>query len=402
MSGHNNGKAVVLGLFDTGVATIRCLARHGIAVEGYDYDPDMPGFRSGHCSPELCPNPNTDATGLLRFLLQRGTAGKRKILYPASDDFVLFVSGCRDALSEHYNFNLPPDSLIKKITDKARQYELIEDLGLAVPATLHVNSHDALSGQKDKIKYPVFIKPACGHEWRKHFKVKGFAARDEKELLDICGEIFLHNIPVVIQELIPGPCSNNYEVSLYVDSGGEIAAQFTVQKLRQYPMDFGFGTLTVSVNNREVETLALKIIKGLAWRGFANIEFKYDERDSLYKFIELNARVWQQISHPEALGINFPLLCYYDLTQGAIEHRPLNRYQVNKKWIDLKWDMASSLKAMRGKELTLKSWLGSLKGTKAFGLFAADDIRPFLYSMGYGRVFLKALKFLKKKGHSRV
>ena len=57
---------------------------------------------------------------------------------------------------------------------------------------------------------------------------------------------------------------------------------------------------------------------------------------------------------------------------------------------------ASSIKSIRGKKLTLKSWLRSLKGVKAFGLFAVDDIHPFFYSIGYGRVFLKALRFLKK------
>ena len=51
-------------------------------------------------------------------------------------------------------------------------------------------------------------------------------------------------------------------------------------------------------------------MEALNWKGFANVEFKYDPRDDSYKFIEINARVWQQIGLAEALGINFPMLAY--------------------------------------------------------------------------------------------
>lgn len=57
--------AVILGMYDTGVATARFLGRLGIKIEGYDHDFRMSGFRSKCCNAKLCPNPTTNPLGLL-------------------------------------------------------------------------------------------------------------------------------------------------------------------------------------------------------------------------------------------------------------------------------------------------------------------------------------------------
>ena len=91
----NSPPAVVLSLFDTGVYTARALGRLGIKVFGYDSSPDMPGFKSRYCQAKLCPDPVSQTAKLFEFLMKEVESMDYTILYPASDDFVLFVSRYR-------------------------------------------------------------------------------------------------------------------------------------------------------------------------------------------------------------------------------------------------------------------------------------------------------------------
>lgn len=386
--------AVVLSMFDTGVATARCLGRLGISVQGYDYNFSMPGFRSRYCNAKLCPDPTANPEDLLNLLLSETDKNEYRILYPCSDEYVLFVSRFRDELKTKYKFLLPEKSLIESIIDKTKQYNLIKRLGIDVPDTHFVDSIEKIMEIKDTLKYPIFIKPVYGFEWKKIFNNKGFKIHNEDELLSTYREIYLKGLKVIVQEVIQGPCHNNYEVSVYVGTSGDILGEFTIRKLRQYPIGLGFGTLTVNTRNKDVEELSYKIMRELNWRGFANIEFKYDEIDKKYKFIEINARVWQQISHAEKLGLNFPLLQYLNLNH--IKTPIIRQYQDNIKWMDLKFDFLSSFEMLLKHEMSLYEWIKSLRGVKALGLFAIDDLKPFLYSIKYGTAIFKFPKYIIK------
>jgi D-aspartate ligase len=384
--------AVILGLFDTGVATARSLARLGIPVEGYDYLPDSAGFRSKYFKAKLSPNPSTHPEGFLELLIADADRNEQKILYPCADEYVFFISRFRDHLSPYYKFLLPDHSIIEVIIDKSRQIQFLQDLNIPVPATYFANSMDNISQIGNSLEFPAFIKPVYIYKWREIFDNKGFIIHNREELLSMCKNIFSHNFQIIIQGIVPGDCTNNYEVSVYVGTDGDIMGELTIRKLRQYPADLGSATLTVSTRNKDVEDLSHKILRDLTWRGFANIEFKYDIRDRTYKFIEVNARVWQQIGHGDVLGINFPLLQYLDLT--GIKPEKLTTYGENIKWVDIKSDLLASFQMFLKGTLSVREWINSLKGARDFGLFAADDLRPFLHSIHYGLSIFKLPGFL--------
>jgi predicted ATP-grasp superfamily ATP-dependent carboligase len=151
--------------------------------------------------------------------------------------------------------------------------------------------------------------------------------------------------------------------------------------------------MTVSTRNEAVEALAAKILAALGWRGFANIEFKRDPATGRYKFIELNPRVWQQIGQAESLGMNFPLRYYRDLTGGR--SGPCPPCRVGVKWMDLKCDVATSLRMIGRGELSVAGWLGSLRRVRCLGLFALDDPLPFVGSIRPGAAVGKAWKLLR-------
>lgn len=397
--GDYTNKAVILSLYDTGLAAVRCLGRLEIEVTAYDYDPSQPGFRSRYCKAVQCPNPTDNPQAMLDLLLQNADPDNPIVLFPCSDEFVLFVSRHRDALKQSYKFLLPEHAFLESLINKDSQSTIVQALGIAVPNAFSAETLDQAVQSKDKLRYPVFIKPVQGHLWRRHYNNKGIVANNPAELLNLCGQIFPKGIKVIAQEIIPGPVSNNWEVSAYVDSKGRLLGEFIINKVRQYPSDFGFATMTVSVGNAEVEKLGRRLMEGLVWRGFINMEFKFDPIDRTYKFIELNPRIWQQVNHAEKSGLNFPLMQYLDML--GKNNRTAKTFCGGTKWVDLKWDTISSFKKIMRKEMTIPQWLASLKGAQMEGLFSLDDMHPFLHSLGYGAAFLKTPKVIFKALRSK-
>lgn len=388
-------KAVILSLYDTGLATARCLGRLGIPVAGYDHDPSQPGFYSRYCKAELCPNPTDHPGELLDFLLQHADPLNPSVLFPCSDEYVLFVSRHRDSLGKSYAFLLPEHNLLEQVTSKDTQSDIVNKIGIAVPQMIAADNINFVEQTRAGFKYPIIIKPVHGHIWKKYYDDKCLIAQNHDELVANCRQIFQKNIKVIIQEIIPGPCSNNWEISAYVGPKGNIRGEFVIRKIRQYPPDFGFATMTVSAENNKIVELGRKIINGLDWRGFINIEFKLDPTGTSYKFIELNPRVWQQVNHAENLHMNFPLMQYLDLTGNKLETAA--QHEIDVKWMDLKWDMIVAIKMILRHEMTLRQWFASIKGALKQGLFALDDIHPFLHSIGYGAMLLKIPKLLLTK-----
>lgn len=389
----------ILGLYDTGVAVARALGRRGLKVQGYDADSDLPGFRSRYCRASLCPHPVTAPEELLAAL-QREAARQPapRVLYACADEYVEFVSRFRDQLQEGYRFVLPPRPLTEAILDKEAQLRLVSEAGVAVPALRVLDDGVDVAGLAGGLRYPVFVKPTRGYQWRAIFKDKGIKVLNPAELVSAWDRIRPHRMRVLVQEIVPGPCTRNVEVSVYADRSGRILASETIRKERQYPSEFGFGTLIDSAHNAEVEGFTATLLRKLGWRGYANVEFKYDDRDARYKFIEVNARLWQHCSHAEWGGVNFPLLQYLELT-GQDPACAL-RTRRNAKWMDLKWDTVSALKMIARHELTVAEWLRSVKGVRTLGLFAADDPRPFLHSIRYGAALFKAPRLLGRASRS--
>lgn len=307
--------AFVLSLFDTGLGAIRSLGRLGIPVIGIDPDRDMPGFKSRCCKAKQCPDPVQHPHELVEFLLNEGRQlGQPGIIFPATDAFVLFLSRNRNELSAYFRFALPSVSVLEAIVDKRRQYELAEELATPYARTFYPETINDVRNIKDDISYPAFIKPYYGHLWREKFggNQKGFKIQTPQELVVRFEEIFPTGLQAMVQSLILGPNTNHYKVNVYMSTEGEPLAVFTLRKIRQYPTEFGVGTLVESIHYPELVDLGLKFFKGIGYRGIGSIEFKKDERDGKLKMIELNSRLWQQNSLATACGINFPLIQYLD------------------------------------------------------------------------------------------
>ena len=105
------------------------------------------------------------------------------------------------------------------------------------------------------------------------------------------------------QEVILGPDDNSWVCSCTYNEKYELLDCLVRQKLRTIPAHFGTSTYSISRSNDEVLELARRLGRKLNYVGHAGIEFRWDDRDSRYKYIELNPRIGGEISFDEACGL---------------------------------------------------------------------------------------------------
>lgn len=372
--------AIVLGLFDTGLAAARSLGRAGVAVRGFDYQPQA-GFRSRYGIHERVPNPMEEPGALLDLLIARAqTFDAPPVLYPTSDAFVAFASDHRDALESHLLHALPSPEAVAIGLDKWRQHQVASQAGIPVAGTCLPESVEEGLAAAGELGYPVVVKPLAGHVWRHRYTAdKAVRAEHPDALQRLLEQALEQGLPVIVQGLVQGPNTSHFKVCGYFAGDGEARALVGMRKIRQYPTDFGVGSLMESAEDPELGELGLRLFRALDWRGPGSIEFKRDQRDGEWKLIELNPRLWQQHGLAARCGVDFVEVQYRDRTGQAARE---STYRLGVRWLDGLQDFRSAREHRRAGRLGFRQWLGSLRGVREFALFAPDDLRPLAFALG--------------------
>jgi len=372
-----NATAFVLDLGSNGLGVVRNLGREGVPVFGVDFKSKAPGLKSRYCKPLVAPDPLAQPDAALEFLLAQGRGLSDKgILYPTSDEYVLFVSRFRKQLERNFLFAMPSEEVIESILNKRKQYELAEEVGTPFPKTYYPESEQDIQKIKDQLEYPAFIKPYCSHIWRETFRNKGFKVNSASELVHRFRAVSDVKLQAMIQSIVTGPDSNIVEVYGYLSRKHEPLAVFVSRKLRQYPNHFGVSTCSESIHDEDATVTALKFYRDIKYRGIGHIELKRDDRDGKYKLLELNARTPPSNTLPTQAGINFPLIQYMELTNQRIEQ--INDYLDGIKWLDAVLDSLSFFELYKNGNLSPRQWLNSLRHIDCHAYYARDDWSPFL------------------------
>ena len=205
--------------------------------------------------PLKCPHPLQQEKEFIEWIHITFSGNKQKRhVFITSDDFLISFSRNREVLSNYFLFNMVDHSLLERISDKYSQFGLASAAGIDLPATWMINKPSDLESLPDNIRYPVFIKGQDVNTWRKEIggTIKGFLLNDFHELHEKVIDIVNKNVPVILQEVIEGPDTNHYKYCSYTNSGGEILAEFTLQKIRQNPIHFGVGAVIESIHKPEL------------------------------------------------------------------------------------------------------------------------------------------------------
>jgi predicted ATP-grasp superfamily ATP-dependent carboligase len=392
---HTNGRrfslptfetppAVVLGLGQNGLATVRALGRLGIPVIGIDTDLAQPSAQTRYCVKIHCDDFLSGGPGLVDTLVALGRQLPVKgVLFPSGDLNVSVVSEHREALEPYFHYALPSKDVLRLFLDKKAFYTLAMARGFPIPRTYFSEEVGDIRAVAREIAYPCLIKPfQPTAAWRKTFDTRLFLADSAAMLTALYECIHPVHQDLIIQEYMPGPDSELYWGVTYLDGDGEPLAVWTGRKLRMYPR--GFGTATLAESRREpwVAREAVRVLQGMGHRGYGVVEFKRDRRDGRFKITEATGgRTWFPHGLVTRSGINLPAIMYHHLLGRPVA--PQTAFEEGIKWIHEERDLKTvSLYFLPEGKLTYGSWLRSYAGKRTYAYAAWDDPRVILTALG--------------------
>jgi len=255
---------------------------------------------------------------------------------PTSDGFVHLVSSRRAQLDSRYQLLLPDHVLVEDLLDKRRFVQCARASGATVPRAVALRGLGDLPSITRHLELPIILKPAR-KEHRRTFRLpKVILLEREEEFARTLGRYAACNgTPFLAQEYIPGDDHQHVSVAVCLGRQAEVVATFTARKKRQGNLGAGVATYMETFEDAEAEEIAASLLRRLKYVGVAEVEFKRHARTGRLYVIEINPRVWTQVTLPGACGLNFPLM-FYCLATGL----PLPTARMRRRpatWQNL-WD----------------------------------------------------------------
>jgi len=117
-------------------------------------------------------------------------------------------------------------------------------------------------------------------------------------------------------------------------------------------------------------------MKEVGYKGIIDMGYRFDERDSQYKLLDVNPRIGATFRlFVGSDGMDVFRAMYLDLTGQPV---PSTSMQEGRRWVVGHMDMASSVVYRRRGDITVSGWLRSFRGVRETAWFALDDPLPFL------------------------
>jgi predicted ATP-grasp superfamily ATP-dependent carboligase len=314
--------------------TIRSFVSRGIEVIVFDHEKDAPGFHmSGISGRKTAPDPATRHNDFIKFLLQLGKEYPGYVLLTNDDLYHRLISEHVRELKENLLILVSEGPINAIASDKAETVAAALQYGVPVPETYNI----ADNFDSNNIHFPLVIKPRLGSKGQ-------YLIKSRTDLTGTSGIINKNRSAYIAQEWIPGKVENLCTFGTIFDKNSQPMAGFTARRLsvmRTKMINQGITTYLVSEMIPELIESSIKFLREIKWQGIAELEYKFDERDSKFKLLEINPRIWSWTRLPAACGIDFSKI-YFDLLCGR-HVKPVFEFRTGVTYLRSVVDMYSSL-----------------------------------------------------------
>ena len=358
----------------TTLGVIRALARAGIPQFAVGAGTSFVSYCRWHrrLHDDFENDPNADS--LSEFLGRLSV--ERMVLIPCSDAWVAAVGRLERTLAARFPASIPPQESLDICLDKSRFANMMARLGLPHPRTISIGAFDDVRTLWDSGFYNPFLKPRNSLAFSTRFQKKALLVANADEAIMWIREAGQHGIEFVLQEYIPGPATNHYYVDGFIDRMGTVCARFARRCVRLSDDLFGVSSCMVSIPLNEAKApieILDQLLPALRYRGVFNAQFKYDERDGLFKLLDLNPRAWGGVSLAVSCGVNVIDMAYQDALGRPVGQ--ITSYPVGRYWVNAALDNAVCWQLFREGRLTARAWLRTRIGAVP-AIFRWDDPLP--------------------------
>lgn len=242
--------------------------------------------------------------------------GKKIVVIPTNETYAEFITKNPEKLNEQFVYNLPSYEIIKSLTNKETFYKTYANSGLLFPKTIYYDCKQNENNFTD-LTYPLVVKPANVVMYNHLYfegKNKIYKVNSEEELQETIA-IIKHGgytDQMILQEFIPGDDSYLFDAVVYVNSQGNVEFMSFAQIGLQERTKGMVGNAAVLINGfnttignvKKMSKDIKKFMEAIKYRGFAEVDMKYDIRDNTFKVLEINARQGRCSYYVTALGKN--------------------------------------------------------------------------------------------------
>jgi len=365
---------IVIGGHVQGLGITRIYGKNNIPVVLLDETKINLTRHSKYCKELILYKPG----GLLKTLLLLGKKEKYKdwLIMPTNDSHVEILGKHKSMLSGYFKVSTENIEILKYFFNKRLTYKLTKDLNIPIPKTWMPNDWSDIESMD--IKYPCIIKPAVMHTFYSETGKKVFVCDNAEELKRNYKRAIsiISQDEIIIQDIIPGNSEHQYSVC-FMFNGENPFVTLTVRRARQHPPDFGNATTYAeTVDIPELVEYAKKILKKVNYKGVCEVEFKYDKRDHIYKFLEVNPRTWKW--HSIAEKSDSPILMsLYNYMYGFREI--IKNNQESAAFRHLVTDIPTILKMKTQGQKVSQSNINNMK----YAVWSKDDFRPAIFEVIY-------------------
>ena len=325
------------------------------------------------------------------------------VLLTTSDAGILIINTNAETLRKKFILDVAEPEAQLRLLYKHSTYEEAVKAGVPTPNFWIVRSEEELNRQRRDFSYPLIIKPLLSHQFENTYHAKHFRAANEDELDEAFRKVLTDGIEVIVVERIPGRDDQLCSYYTYLNEHGEPEFHYTKRMVRRFPAGMGSGVCQQTAKDLpEVQELSLKLFKSSGVKGLLNTEYIRDRRDGTLKLIECNGRFTGVNRLLIDSGLNINLHVYNRLTGGPAV--PLGHYRDGPMF----WDPIGDLYAFRERrktgELTLFTWIRTLKLPIVLPVFQWDDPVPSLIESGrlIGRAVKKIWRVLTSPFRRRL
>jgi D-aspartate ligase len=359
-SGHHGGLGIA-----------RSLGRLGVPIYAVGSSHWEPAFVSRYCRGHFC----LDFDDAITRILQIGRkVGGRPILIPTTDEACLWVADNAATLSGIFRFPMQDVAVVQTLCDKGRMSELARASGVPTPQSMVPRSKNDVARFIDTAAFPVVVKETGGGRLRCRTGGTKFVVQTPRELIELYAKAEDAESPrMIIQEFVPG---EDWMFNGYFDENSRCLFGLTGKKVRRFPVETGVTSLGICLANETVIRCTTEFMRGIGYRGILDIGYRRDQRDGLYKVLDVNPRIGCTFRlFASENGVDVARALYLDLTGQPV---PTAAIPEARKWMVEDFDFFSAFRSWRAGKLLLKDWTRSLTGVQETACFAADDPLPFL------------------------
>ena len=380
--------ALVFNCHYNGLSIIQELGWRGVEVLALDCVRSV-GTYSRFARFYRCPNPQTEESAFINYLMQLGPQFvKKPVLFPTNDHWAVAVSRHKEILSQYYFPCVADYSAVQLVIEKQRFHDWALANGYPAPRSWQSDVAREIPDES----FPLAAKPEYRRiasndretgDRSRVFDQMRLTVLKNREELKAFEQRHRDLLPYFLfQEYVPGLSDSMFTVGIYADRQYKVKGMFTGRKVRGYPPDIGDCIVgQVEEMPGEIKELVKSMCKEIGYHGIAEFEFKRDITSGQYKIIEINPRSWSWIGITPACGVSLPWIAYADLTSiENVSYAESTAPTGSVKYVKILEDMKNCLYGYRRLgfhewNMTPLQWWKSLRAEKIIcAEFAKDDI----------------------------